>query len=402
MSRQPLSSLELESMTAYKPVRDLPIFVRKHQTFSPTKLREVILSERNKSVTTQSISMWFKRHGVIYEALRKEVIVTELSKEEVSETIFQNGTFEQLPSIRKLVMEQTPRVSPHFLDSTIGAIKCICMGKYQDVTERKNGRSKYIEKRIEGWSLKHPDRLTVEHAKEYIALLHGLGRDTHRYRIGARAFFLSRDNITIKPTDIAGDKGEVGKDGKVFVPKEQLYQILNYVKERNFDFYVADHFSYKTATRLEATLSEAKKSNVREEDGTTLIEVIDKGLHRKGRQKWDKILPADLYNELSELFSQNGDRAFPNVNAQHLRELNKEAYETFLKDDPKALELGLKEPFHFWRHMFAQQMLRATSWNYDLVAELGGWSDTKTLKECYGLPPTEMIRKEGLEAIPKI
>jgi hypothetical protein len=35
--------------------------------------------------------------------------------------------------------------------------------------------------------------------------------------------------------------------------------------------------------------------------------------------------------------------------------------------------------------------LRKTGWNYDLVALLGGWDDTKILKDCYGKPETKDI-----------
>jgi hypothetical protein len=55
--------------------------------------------------------------------------------------------------------------------------------------------------------------------------------------------------------------------------------------------------------------------------------------------------------------------------------------------------------------------LDATDWNYELVGSILGWSDTKTLKECYGKMgesvreralkramgmPTETIKKEFL------
>jgi hypothetical protein len=66
------------------------------------------------------------------------------------------------------------------------------------------------------------------------------------------------------------------------------------------------------------------------------------------------------------------------------------------------LEPKITRPHHFWRHQFAQHMLRATNWNYDLVAELGRWKDTKTLKECYGKPPIEVIAEWGLIYIPQI
>ena len=41
-------------------------------------------------------------------------------------------------------------------------------------------------------------------------------------------------------------------------------------------------------------------------------------------------------------------------------------------------------PIHIWRHCFAQDALRASNWNYELVASIGGWKSTKILKEVYG------------------
>jgi integrase len=49
-------------------------------------------------------------------------------------------------------------------------------------------------------------------------------------------------------------------------------------------------------------------------------------------------------------------------------------------------------PFHFWRHQFAQHMLRKTDWNYALVAGLGHWT-VETLERYYG----KMDRKTRME-----
>ena len=53
----------------------------------------------------------------------------------------------------------------------------------------------------------------------------------------------------------------------------------------------------------------------------------------------------------------------------------------------------IPRPFHFWRHQFAQHMLRVTDWNYGLVARLGDWT-VETLEGYYG----KMDRKTALES----
>jgi len=55
-------------------------------------------------------------------------------------------------------------------------------------------------------------------------------------------------------------------------------------------------------------------------------------------------------------------------------------------------------PFHFMRHMFAQHMLRATGWNYGLVARLAGWT-VGALERYYGKMSEDQAMKLGKEHI---
>jgi len=48
--------------------------------------------------------------------------------------------------------------------------------------------------------------------------------------------------------------------------------------------------------------------------------------------------------------------------------------------------------------MFAQHMLRATDWNYTIVAKLGGWTE-EALRRSYGEPPQAVMAKWGLKYI---
>jgi hypothetical protein len=61
-------------MTKYKPERDIPEFARQAKTVSPSKLAKEILNRRNKEITPESITMWFKRHPTIYDDLSKELV----------------------------------------------------------------------------------------------------------------------------------------------------------------------------------------------------------------------------------------------------------------------------------------------------------------------------------------
>jgi hypothetical protein len=157
---------------------------------------------------------------------------------------------------------------------------------------------------------------------------------------------------------------------------------------------------FKTGTRSHAAFTEYLKSKVRIEEGVSMIAVTDKGFHRTGRQTFDKMLPEDLLKELEICWNKYGNNPFAGLEEKTLREINKEAYRVFLTGD--ALDLGLSEPNHFWRHMFGAHMLRATNWNYTVVAELGSWSNEDMLKKVYGAPSKDMLRKVGLDNIPKI
>jgi len=86
-----------------------------------------------------------------------------------------------------------------------------------------------------------------------------------------------------------------------------------------------------------------------------------------------------------------------NITETELCDILREAYKAVIPEIADRIPM----PFHFWRHMFAQAMLRASGWNYGLVASLGGWS-MEALRRYYGMPPTEVIRAFGLETLPKI
>ena len=55
---------------------------------------------------------------------------------------------------------------------------------------------------------------------------------------------------------------------------------------------------------------------------------------------------------------------------------------------PALIEAGIQykdfPPLHIWRHTFAQEALLATNYNYELVASIGGWVNTRILKGHYG------------------
>lgn len=151
----------------YRARRDLPRFASKHHTLSPTKLREIILIERNKAVSISAISHWFGDHPQITESLHNEIVGEDKEKLEVSESIFENGTFYELLSIKKWVLKMRGRpVSEIRIKGWIGRLKQVCKGELRSPSKRYGFPEGVY---IKDWTLKHPDRLTAMDGLEFIA-----------------------------------------------------------------------------------------------------------------------------------------------------------------------------------------------------------------------------------------
>jgi integrase len=154
---------------------------------------------------------------------------------------------------------------------------------------------------------------------------------------------------------------------------------------------------YYTGTRIEASLNveiDKIKWNGNPKDPNTIAKayVVDKGRHRKGRQKWWKIIMGDLKDTIvKNLESRNNPQEgllFNGLTYEKVRKIFQKAY--------RLAEITVHQPHHIWRHTGAQDLLDATDWNYELVGSILGWSDTKTLKECYG-KMGEAIRERALK-----
>jgi len=372
----------------YKPNRDIPKLAFEYHTLSPSKLAELVLSQRNKQVTPESVTMWFKRHPQIYEDLKRGIIKEELPELEVQETIFQNGTFEELPSVATWIKEMQRRKIVNW-KIQVTRLKCCCLGKF---------RNWKVDLVAEGkMAFKHPDRYTLEDALQIIDLLEAKGIDTHSVRMPLRNFLMSKGiNVEMK---ISGAKGSgYGKFSDLYVPKDPLNQILEDVRALNFEAHTVDLFMYKTGTRIEATLN-ALIEKITKEGDYREITIYDKARRRiypEGKP-WKKYIPPDLWEALKVLIGDRTEGKIFNITEQEMANINRTAFQKVIPDLNKKIPM----PNHFWRHMFFQHMLRATNWNYGAVAQLGG-STVMSLEESYGKPPRAIIRQWGIDYIPQI
>jgi integrase len=374
----------------YKPNRELPQFARECKTLSPSKLAEIVLNRRNEKITPQAITMWFKRHAAIYQQLAKELVERlPTEKEKVDASIFERKQFEQLPSVKTWILEMNAReLSRDTISSKIITLRQLCEGRFPMLK---------IDLVAEGkMSLKHPDRLSLQDALEIIMTLKMKDVDATYFKHVLKDFLLSKEVVVGKKI-VVGRSKNYGKLAKLFVERSILNQMLSWIKSVNFEAYVVDDFMFKTGTRITATLK-VLIENINFQEHT--MRVYDKARHSlypEGKE-WEKYIPQKLWKNLMRLMGEwKSGKIFQNISHDDLEHLNREALKRFVPE----LEPKIHMPNHFWRHMCIQHLLRATDWNYAVVAELVG-STVASLQESYGKPPQEIVRQWGLKFMPTL
>jgi len=256
----------------------------------------------------------------------------------------------------------------------LGALKQVCKGKLT------HGNI------IEDWGLKHPKQLSLEDAKLFIYERTKTGLGTREARLTLRNFLQSR-GIVVRPTDISGkEEEEAGQYSDLYATKEQIYKIFEWLQSMNKEAYMASVFSYKTGTRITATLNaDASFINI-DKHRVTVFEKASKG---KKKRRLPKQIPKELWDEVKD----REGKLF-RIDPQDLNNLLRSAYNEVI---PK-ISKRIPNPFHFWRHMFAQHMLRKTNMNYGLVAKLGGWT-VGALERYYGKMDYETALEMGKNAL---
>jgi hypothetical protein len=366
-------------MTKYKPERDIPEFARQAKTLSPSKLAEFVLNRRNKEVTPESITMWFKRHQDVYDELAKELVQgLPTEKQAVDVGLFENGAFREIPSVKSWVRDLTnSNAKPKTIDEWTRTLKRICKGEVQKGVV------------IEDWAWKHPDRLSLEDAKDFIF-------EVKKRKIRAREWglvlrnFLTSKGMIVKSSDISGKLEEdAGKYNTLKIPREKREAVFEFLDARNHEAFLISEFGYETAARLTAALEADSQYFDHEDKAIWVFEKASKGKPKKKVKKW---LTDKLYEEIKD----RKGKIF-HIEAEELNGLLREAYAQIIPETNDVIPM----PFHFWRHCFAQDMLRASHWNYALVASIGNWS-VEALTKYYGSPNEKDVREFVKETLPKL
>ena len=305
----------------------------------------------------------------------------------------------------------------------------------------------------------HPESLSIDQASKVVKMMKKLskvermmkgedGKLLHPEYVGLayyyirkpiRSYFqlirgISAELLTTKGIDAGRSEG-TGKASSERVTKEQrsifeekLRIVINSYKDtfsrRHIDaeFMFREilgvaHFMYYTATRIgvsnpteAGTISiMANNPKHRFESNLYKINLLDKGKANKYIE-WDKILMDDGIIKFNDYVTNRFDIQKRNLNIE-MSNLDTPLFPTIqkyinletkiMKETHKLTGCITTQPNHIWRHTFAQDCLNATDWNYELVATLGGWKNTETMKLSYGKMNQEAIER-GLRRAMKL
>lgn len=365
----------------YQPERDIPRAVEELKTLSPTAIVEWIRDNRTekdalgkkqqKDLTPESVIMWLKRHEGVKSTLERKLESELVTPDAISEDLFQNDLFEKVPCVEKWLLGMGAKgAKTNAKKRFTRLLRSICLGKIPRTKEQRFANAP-IEV-IDGWGMKHPARLTLQDALVFIDQLKSRGRSTHGYRLVLRNFLKSR---MVEGWDtISGALEGLGKYAHLYAPPEKIRAIFAWLKPMSAEAHDASYFSFKTAARLTATL-EADAKYV--DHDRRLITVFEKAALHGEKRKTRKLIPNDLW-DLIKWRIDRGGQLF-RIDAEELGAILRACYAAIIPEMNKEIPM----PFHFWRHQFAQHGLRATGWNYGLIARLGGWT-VETLERNYG------------------
>jgi integrase len=377
----------------YKPERDLVEFAREAKTLSPSKLAEIVLNRRNREISPESVTMWFKRHPQIHDDLSKELVQgLPTEKQQVDESIFDNSKFQEIPSVKNWIVEMNAReLDPKTIEGQLINLKSSCLGKFRS---RKADEEK-IDFVAQGkWAMKHPDRISLNDALELITLLKERNIDTHQYKRALKDFLISKGVVVGKKIAVGKSKG-YGKYAKLNIEKLKILLMLKELLTTNFEAFAADLFMLKTGTRVNATLN-ALIEDIQDKLTHGTIMIYDKGRRSKYSKghPWEKQLDAQLYEAIKKLIGERKNGKIFTITETPLAEINRAIITKYAPEVPERYPDFM--PNHIWRHLFAQLLLPQENWNYAKVAALGGWTP-QALEESYGKPPDELVREWGKE-----
>ena len=359
----------------------------------------------------------------------KEVIedakryLNEIESINFNDSLINKELFKRIPTIKNWINIQKRRqLSKHTMANRINALYNVCT---------------YLKT--------HPDNLRLDEVAEFVVEIRDKSKNGEKAPRGLayysirkpiRSFFelirgISGERLTSVGIEAGRSEGS-GSQARERVSVEQrkkfegsvkevLTEInnnnVNYLREKKYikfpedvslehvyhELMTINYFMYYTATRIKATLRiKLNDEKHKFSENKWEIHVLDKG--EKGGQHWQKMLVDDglerMKNYLSMRFRISKEQLsmeLPLINDflfpfwynryRDVKDINKEAF--------KRIGVITSIPNHIWRHTYAQDALHATNFNYELVASIGGWASTNTMKLHYG-EMSDDVKENGL------
>jgi integrase len=340
----------------YVPSRDIPDFARALKTLSASAICEMILNKRNVERTPESVSMWFKDHADIKAELEKEIVEgLPTDKQAVDGSIFQNGTFESIRSVKEWILYMNTRrhkgksLHPRYVQSHVMTLRFLCK-KYQ----------------------KHPARLTFHDAQEIFMDLEKEGKDTFQARTTLKDFLKSKGSPEWEKIGVGKPRG-FGKYKQLSLERPTVLAMLEWTKTQNFEVYVVDEIMWHNGLRLMAVLN-ADIENF------------------KSSENWDRLTVTEKFREVKtfKLVKEVGDlirtvigerkegRIFKVID-EDCAKLNRDALKRFAPE----LEPKIQMPNHMYRHFCAQELRKLTNNNSKACAAIMQCSE-QSFTESYG------------------
>jgi len=230
----------------------------------------------------------------------------------------------------------------------------------------------------EGSGLQAKEKISIEQRKRFVKNLRDVVKELAGtdyevdYLSGGRKFI-------VLPKDIS--------------PELMFLEIVN-----------IDYFMYYTGSRITSTLKITLSDSLNKNNKKVWsIHILDKG--EKGGKHWQKTLVGDALDKMKNYVSKRFkipidelEETLPKMTGYYLFPLWSRRYRDVISINKEALRRSgvvTAIPNHIFRHTFAQDGLDATDHNYELIASIGGWESTTTMKEHYGEMSDE-ARNRGL------
>lgn len=373
---------------------------------TPQKLLEAIreYASTERSLLSEKLgvnrtTVWRCMQKIPKEDIEKvlmEVVKLELK---LSETEYK--VFLQIPIVKEYNEKLTGKVSDKYRRRMLHMFHRTCV---------------YVKK--------HPAKLTLEDAGKLISQIETEQTKPKEERKipfesiielqrGVRSWF-SRKGISrekMKAEGIESPKQENDEErAHIRLTEQQRKRFMHVLEEKvrdcpedeKLEWLTLPKYLYYTGTRIGATL-EGKIEKIQK----TNLSLWRHNVVDKGNIKWRKRITGELkelVNRILELREKPQDgllftmfRTFSNTEsrAERVRNLFREVYEK--AEIPRRIWEGM--PCHIWRHTACQDLLEATNYNYEKVAEILGWKSVDTMKKYYGRIGERIADKALLEAM---